>query len=48
MIRFRDGKPTGIYYSQHADGSAYQWDDADLSMENERVGLRRRVCPYGT
>ncbi|RFU79324.1 vacuolar sorting-associated 62 [Trichoderma arundinaceum] len=36
MVRFRDGKPTGIYYSQHAGGSAYGWDDAALSMKDER------------
>lgn len=37
MVRFRDGKPTGIYYSQHEDGAAYKWDDDTLSIENERV-----------
>ncbi|KAI0177536.1 hypothetical protein BJ166DRAFT_25813 [Pestalotiopsis sp. NC0098] len=36
MIRFRGGKPVGIYYSQHQDGSAYDWDDAALSVEDER------------
>jgi hypothetical protein len=37
MVRFRSGMPTGIYYSQHSDGAAYDWDDATLSMENGRV-----------
>ena len=37
MIRFRGGKPTGIYYSEHSDGSAYDWDDKTLSIEDERV-----------
>lgn len=37
MIRFRGGKPVGIYYSEHQDGSAYDWDDAALSVEGERV-----------
>ncbi|KAF4777727.1 hypothetical protein HER10_EVM0006482 [Colletotrichum scovillei] len=36
MIRFHDGKPTGIYYSQHSSGSAYKWDDKALSVENGR------------
>lgn len=37
MIRFRDSKPTGIYYSQHAGGAAYNWDDMKLSMKSGRV-----------
>ncbi|ETS83506.1 hypothetical protein PFICI_05382 [Pestalotiopsis fici W106-1] len=36
MIRFRGGKPTGIYYSEHSDGSAYDWDHAALTIEDER------------
>ncbi|KIX03859.1 uncharacterized protein Z518_07412 [Rhinocladiella mackenziei CBS 650.93] len=27
MIRFRDGEPTGIYFSQHASGEACSWED---------------------
>lgn len=38
MIRFRDGEPKGIYYSQHATGEAYKWNDKKLSKEDERVG----------
>lgn len=37
MIRFHDKKPTGIYYSQHSSGSAYEWNDKALSVENGRV-----------
>lgn len=37
MVRFHDGKPTGIWYSQHRDGAVYQWGDAGLSLENDRV-----------
>lgn len=37
MIRFRDGKPTGIYYSQHTSGAAYRWNHKSLSMKDERV-----------
>ncbi|KAJ0118655.1 vacuolar protein sorting-associated protein 62 [Diaporthe amygdali] len=36
MIRFRDGKPTGIYFSQHSGGAAYEWDDTALTVEHER------------
>jgi hypothetical protein len=37
MIRFKDGKPTGIYYSQHSDGRAYDWSNKEVSKEDERV-----------
>lgn len=43
MIRFRDGKPTGIYFSQHSDGAAYKWDDAGLAIEDERVSLWKQA-----
>ncbi|KAI1759468.1 hypothetical protein GGR53DRAFT_513523 [Hypoxylon sp. FL1150] len=36
MVRFRNGQPTGIYYSQHSDGSAYDWDDTALSKDDDR------------
>lgn len=36
MIRFRDGLPTGIYYSQHSDGRAFNWDSEALHKELER------------
>ncbi|CAH0045708.1 unnamed protein product [Clonostachys solani] len=36
MIRFKDGKPVGIWYSQHRDGAAYQWGDPELSVTDGR------------
>ncbi|KAH7313607.1 hypothetical protein B0I35DRAFT_435545 [Stachybotrys elegans] len=36
MVRFRDGKPVGIYYSQHVDGAGYDWDHPDVSKHNQR------------
>jgi hypothetical protein len=36
MIRFKDEKPTGIYYSQHRDGTSYKWDDAAISKTGGR------------
>ncbi|QDS76337.1 hypothetical protein FKW77_002752 [Venturia effusa] len=36
MIRFRDGLPTGIYYSQHSDGQAFDWNDDILQKESDR------------
>lgn len=26
MIRFHNGKPTAVFYSQHSDGAAYSYD----------------------
>lgn len=37
MVRFRNGVPTGIYYSQHEDGAAYSWDAPGLSIQDDRV-----------
>lgn len=37
MVRFRDGKPTGIYFSQHRDGTAYSWDDSTVAKRDGRV-----------
>lgn len=37
MIRFRDGKPRGIYYSQHVTGEVYEWNDKRLTIEAGRV-----------
>jgi hypothetical protein len=37
MVRFRDGEPTGIYFSQHSSGNALKWEDRGLSREGERV-----------
>ncbi|CAF3491548.1 unnamed protein product [Fusarium graminearum] len=36
FVRFRDGKPTGIYYSQHSSGAAYNWNEEGLSLRNDR------------
>jgi len=36
MIRFKNGEPQGIYYSQHVTGEVYKWDDKRLIMEGER------------
>ncbi|KAI6780071.1 uncharacterized protein J7T54_004203 [Emericellopsis cladophorae] len=36
MVRFHDGKPTGIYYSQHVDGSAFDWNDNGLTIQDDR------------
>ncbi|KAI1840848.1 hypothetical protein JX266_012930 [Neoarthrinium moseri] len=36
MVRFHEGQPTGIYYSQHSDGSAYDWNDIAISKDNDR------------
>lgn len=36
MVRFRGGKPVGIYYSQHEGGTAYEWDASELTLEGER------------
>jgi hypothetical protein len=38
MIRFKDGEPQGIYYSQHVSGQAFKWNDKKV----EKAGLR--VC----
>ncbi|KAF2757580.1 hypothetical protein EJ05DRAFT_511370 [Pseudovirgaria hyperparasitica] len=35
MIRFQDGKPTQVWYSQHASGQAFTWDA--LSKEGQRI-----------
>jgi hypothetical protein len=37
MIRFKDGKPTGIYFSAHGSGEACDWDgEACLSKQGDR------------
>ncbi|EXJ82070.1 hypothetical protein A1O1_08139 [Capronia coronata CBS 617.96] len=37
MIRFKEGKPTGIYFSQHGSGQACKWDDETcFSKQGER------------
>lgn len=49
MIRFKDGEPTGIYFSHHGGGEACGWDDEKcLSKRGDRVsgGLGNRGIPY--
>ncbi|KIW25752.1 uncharacterized protein PV07_08907 [Cladophialophora immunda] len=37
MVRFEDGKPTGVYFSHHTSGEACAWEDgACLSKQGER------------
>ena len=37
MIRFKEGKPTGIYFSAHGGGEACDWgDEACLSKQGDR------------
>ncbi|EXJ77425.1 hypothetical protein A1O3_09651 [Capronia epimyces CBS 606.96] len=37
MIRFKNGKPTGIYFSQHGSGQACKWDDGScVSKDGDR------------
>lgn len=37
MIRFHNGIPTGIYFSQHIDGVGYEWDDVTVAKTGDRV-----------
>lgn len=37
MVRFHNGTPVGIYYSQHVDGMAYDWDDPTVNKTDGRV-----------
>lgn len=46
MIRFRDGKPTGMYFSQHVDGESYGWDDSKLSKVDGRVRRYLIFVPF--
>lgn len=39
MIRFKDGNPTGIWYSQHAYGEACSWEDETCFLKDGN-----RVC----
>lgn len=38
MIRFLDGKPTAIWYSQHANGQAFEHDTVHKYDGGIRVG----------
>lgn len=46
MVRFKDGVPVGIWYSQHAWGEACLWDDeACLSKQGDRVRVPLPLLP---
>ncbi|KIW07471.1 uncharacterized protein PV09_01439 [Verruconis gallopava] len=36
MIRFRDGMPVGIYYSQHTSGKVYDWESKEVEKVDNR------------
>ncbi|KAH7251283.1 amino acid permease-domain-containing protein [Fusarium tricinctum] len=36
MVRFHNGTPVGVYYSQHVDGVGYKWDDSTVNITNGR------------
>ncbi|KAF4993078.1 hypothetical protein FGRMN_6693 [Fusarium graminum] len=36
MVRFQNGTPVGVYYSQHIDGVGYKWDDYRINITNGR------------
>lgn len=38
MVRFHNGTPVGIYYSQHIDGVGFKWDDSTINITDGRVG----------
>lgn len=37
MIRFVNGTPTAVWYSQHANGEAFSWDAVGLKKNGSRV-----------
>lgn len=47
MVRFENGEPVGIWYSQHRDGSAYDWDDTTVSKTDGRVRVPYVSCLFG-
>jgi len=48
MIRFRDGKPEAIWYSQHANGSAYAFTVVLKDASGKRVCSRPLSQPFGS
>ncbi|KAJ4244734.1 hypothetical protein NW762_014309 [Fusarium torreyae] len=36
MVRFHNGTPVGVYYSQHIDGVGYKWDDSRVNISDGR------------
>lgn len=45
MIRFRDGRPEAIWYSQHATGQAFTYDAVE--KEGPRVSQRQHETASG-
>ena len=37
MVRFHNGTPVGVYYSQHVDGVGFKWDDQRINVIDGRV-----------
>ncbi|CAG9948541.1 unnamed protein product [Clonostachys rosea f. rosea IK726] len=35
MIRFKNGEPTGLFYSQHDGGASFDWNDHTVSKKDE-------------
>ena len=45
MIRFKDGVPYGIWFSQHGSGEVCLWEDtACLSKQGDRVSWLLAFC----
>lgn len=44
MVRFQDGKPTDVWYSQHANGEAFTYDAVDKFNGGVRVSLLQSRC----
>ncbi|KAJ4026484.1 hypothetical protein NW752_001431 [Fusarium irregulare] len=36
MVRFHNGTPVGVYYSQHVDGVGFKWDDKRINVTDGR------------
>lgn len=37
MVRFHNGTPVGVYYSQHVDGVGFKWDSSKINITDGRV-----------
>lgn len=46
MIRFTNGVPKAIWYSQHANGSAYTFSAAHKDVSGKRVSLTSHVSRF--
>ncbi|CAG1977436.1 unnamed protein product [Fusarium graminearum] len=36
MVRFHNGTPVGVYYSQHVDGVGFKWDSSKINITDGR------------